>query len=235
MPDGTTASPKKKEAWQPAVERLREVAIPIARRTHEGLSARTVRRHEATSGHCRGFNDRTGLDYRGRTDNGVGCHHASGGYDAIDGVVPKTANGSYFNHHDLSLLSQTTDKVMVMYSGSVIEIGRHRQNNKITAPSLYARIIGITGGTRRRRPLSSNSRQHAVFIGHPFGCPFHPRCTHAKARCQSETPALLHIIQATPWPVISALISPPQTRHDRPATRQKCCQTFPLRRAIRRH
>ena len=95
--------------------------------------------------------------------------------------------------HDLSLLAQTTDSIMVMYSGLVAERGdtgavtrapRHPYTRGLLA-SLGARAAGgrfyqIPGNMP---PLS------AV----PGGCPFHPRCRHAQPHCADELPPLLPV------------------------------------------
>ena len=92
--------------------------------------------------------------------------------------------------HDLSLVAQTTDNIMVMYSGLVIEHGataevisspRHPYTRGLLL-SLSERADGgrfyqIPGGMP---PLSAI----------PAGCAFHPRCAYADALCQQEIPSL---------------------------------------------
>ena len=92
--------------------------------------------------------------------------------------------------HDLSLVAQTTDNIMVMYSGLVIEHGataevisspRHPYTRGLLL-SLSERADGgrfyqIPGGMP---PLSAI----------PAGCAFHPRCAYADALCQQEIPLL---------------------------------------------
>jgi len=89
--------------------------------------------------------------------------------------------------HDLSLLSQLADRIGVMYAGRMVEIAstreifqrpRHPYTQGLIAsiPLLEERSVG------RTRPLRGLLRRHEI----PAGCPFAPRCDHARDRCSSE-------------------------------------------------
>jgi len=93
--------------------------------------------------------------------------------------------------HDMGLMAQSVDRLGVMYSGSLVEIGGTRgvfseplhpytQLLIASLPSLDGKgtLHGIPG-----LPPSLLNRQGG-------DCPFHPRCPHAMTRCTIEEPKL---------------------------------------------
>jgi oligopeptide/dipeptide ABC transporter ATP-binding protein len=98
-----------------------------------------------------------------------------------------------FISHDLRVVEHVSDRVAVMYLGRVVEIAR--------APDLYARPLHpytkalLSAVPRIGRHAQDGQR--VVLTGDvpspiapPRGCPFHPRCPIAEARCKSEVPVL---------------------------------------------
>jgi peptide/nickel transport system ATP-binding protein len=91
--------------------------------------------------------------------------------------------------HDMGVIAETCDRVAVMYSGRIAEIGPVREvvQNPLhpyakglmgaipTLASEAARLVQIPGAMPR---LSSI----------PPGCPFNPRCVFAFERCRNERP-----------------------------------------------
>ena len=102
-------------------------------------------------------------------------------------------NLSYiFVSHDLSVVQYLCDRVAVMYLGRVVETAPAatlfaRPLHPYTQ-SLLAAAPGIDPRRRRTQPplqgdVPSPSQP-------PPGCPFHPRCPRAEARCRTEVPVL---------------------------------------------
>jgi peptide/nickel transport system ATP-binding protein len=93
--------------------------------------------------------------------------------------------------HDLGVIAEVADDVLVMYGGTVMEqAGRlvlfasaHHPYTEGLLQSLPA-----YGGERQR--LRSIRGQPPSPITVPAGCPFHPRCDYVMDRCRSETPPL---------------------------------------------
>jgi peptide/nickel transport system ATP-binding protein len=93
--------------------------------------------------------------------------------------------------HDLGVIAEVADDVLVMYGGTVMEqaprlvlfADAHHPYTEGLLQSLPA-----YGGERQR--LRSIRGQPPSPITVPPGCPFHPRCDYVMDRCRAETPAL---------------------------------------------
>jgi peptide/nickel transport system ATP-binding protein len=89
--------------------------------------------------------------------------------------------------HDLALLSQIADRIGVMYAGRMVEIApTHEIFLRPRHPYTQGLIASIPlieeQAVRRSRPLRGLLRRREL----PAGCPFTPRCDHARERCASE-------------------------------------------------
>jgi oligopeptide/dipeptide ABC transporter ATP-binding protein len=95
--------------------------------------------------------------------------------------------------HDLGVIAQMADHVMVMYLGRVMEQGRvdaifHAAKHPYTQ-ALLRSIPSIHATPRIDLPTISGSIPHP--FARPRGCPFHPRCAHAMpGTCDRKSPAL---------------------------------------------
>jgi peptide/nickel transport system ATP-binding protein len=84
-----------------------------------------------------------------------------------------------------------SDFIGVMYLGRLVETGSARR--VFNAPQHpYTRLLldtipDVTMTRRDRQPMAGEVPNP---ISPPPGCPFHPRCTFANARCRAEVPAL---------------------------------------------
>jgi oligopeptide/dipeptide ABC transporter ATP-binding protein len=101
--------------------------------------------------------------------------------------------GMLFISHDLSVVRHVSDRVGVMYLGQLVEIGStvelfRRPLHPYTVALLSA-VPRLTPGRRAHRIPLGGEIPSPVHL--PSGCPFHPRCPRAEARCSTEKPALL--------------------------------------------
>jgi peptide/nickel transport system ATP-binding protein len=97
-----------------------------------------------------------------------------------------------FISHNLAVVSHISNRVGVMYLGRIVEIAPTR--------SLFARplhpytrmlesaIPDITMSGKPRTPVAGEVPNP---LDPPTGCPFHPRCPHARDKCRAEVPPLL--------------------------------------------
>jgi peptide/nickel transport system ATP-binding protein len=95
--------------------------------------------------------------------------------------------------HNLGVVAEMADDVVVMYLGRVVEQGKvddifHDPKHPYTKALLQS-IPSIESAPRVRLPTITGSIPHP--FNRPAGCPFHPRCASFMAgRCDAATPAL---------------------------------------------
>ncbi|WP_411840521.1 ABC transporter ATP-binding protein [Paracoccus sp. ME4] len=94
--------------------------------------------------------------------------------------------------HDMGVVSESADRVAVMYAGRIVETGSVRQ--VFAAPrhpytAMLLRTIPRLDGPRK---VALPAIPGAVpdIRDWPAGCRFHPRCPLAGARCRAEAPPL---------------------------------------------
>jgi oligopeptide/dipeptide ABC transporter ATP-binding protein len=93
--------------------------------------------------------------------------------------------------HDLGIVAEVAERVLVMYGGRVVEAGTLDQ---IFYDPQHPYTWGLLGSlTRIDRPhtgrLAQIKGQPPSLLDPPEGCHFRPRCPHAFDRC-TEVPAL---------------------------------------------
>jgi len=90
--------------------------------------------------------------------------------------------------HDLGVVAQYCDRVVVMYAGKVVETGPVKE--VLGGPS-HPYTLGLLRSVPRRgtkvQPLPGRVPS---LINYPVGCPFASRCTFAIERCTEEAPEL---------------------------------------------
>ncbi len=98
--------------------------------------------------------------------------------------------------HDLGVIAEMADDVLVMYAGRAVEYGTVKEI--LTAPAmpytwgLLSSIPDVSSDTDARLiPIPGNPPS---LLSPPSGCAFHPRCTHAGkvpgGLCSAELPEL---------------------------------------------
>ena len=109
--------------------------------------------------------------------------------------------------HDMGVIAETADRVAVMYSGRIAEIGPVR--DVIKSPShpytigLMGAIPSLTGDHDRLTQIpGSMPRLDSI----PTGCAFNPRCSLTMERCRVEQPELIPTgeSQAACWKLLEA-------------------------------
>jgi oligopeptide/dipeptide ABC transporter ATP-binding protein len=96
--------------------------------------------------------------------------------------------------HDLGVVAELADRVVVMYAGRVVESAGVRElfagpRHPYTL-GLLASLPRLDADSDRLDPIPGNPPNMAA---PPAGCPFHPRCPLARDRCRTDRPPLLDI------------------------------------------
>ncbi len=93
--------------------------------------------------------------------------------------------------HDLGVVAETCQSVLVMYGGRVAEHGPVDTVFATPRHPYTARLLGAFPDLARRdAPLEGIPGAPPRLSDLPRGCRFHPRCRLAVERCRSEDPAL---------------------------------------------
>src|SRR5207245_7964657 len=96
--------------------------------------------------------------------------------------------------HDLGVVADIADNVMVMYAGRAAEKATkrdifYRQHHPYTK-GLLESIPRSSAAGDRLRPITG---QPPSLIRLPSGCAFHPRCAYVMDRCLTDQPELIAV------------------------------------------
>jgi oligopeptide/dipeptide ABC transporter ATP-binding protein len=93
--------------------------------------------------------------------------------------------------HDLGIVAEMCDRVLVMYAGHIVESGDvetiFRAPRHPYTIGLMDSLPKVTEDEEWLRPITGSPPS---LIDLPPGCPFHPRCFLARERCRQENPPL---------------------------------------------
>ncbi len=95
--------------------------------------------------------------------------------------------------HNLGLLKDIADRVLVMYAGQIVEEGPAKRllENPLHpyTRALLRSTPQLGAGRERLVSIPGNVPQLGAW---PAGCRFHPRCPQRQPQCDKETPGLLN-------------------------------------------
>jgi peptide/nickel transport system ATP-binding protein len=117
--------------------------------------------------------------------------------DLLQDLQREFNSGIVFITHDLGVIAELADDVLVMYAGRAVEYGK--TSEILTHPEmpytwgLLSSVPDVHGDPNARMiPITGNPPS---LLDPPPGCPFHPRCAHvhkvAGGLCQSVLPELV--------------------------------------------
>ncbi|MHB8524008.1 MAG: ABC transporter ATP-binding protein [Limisphaerales bacterium] len=100
-----------------------------------------------------------------------------------------------FIAHDLAVVEHISRRVMVMYLGKVVETAdakaiNHAPKHPYTR-ALISAVPVVDPDSKRQRIILPGDVPSPIHP--PDGCPFHPRCPVAEARCRVEAPRLREV------------------------------------------
>lgn len=103
-----------------------------------------------------------------------------------------------FVTHDLGVINEMADDVVVMYCGQVVESVSAKVLFGLTsgymhpyAEGLMASIPRLSDDRNRKLEVIPGTVPHPLDL--PKGCKFAPRCKYATAKCREEDPELLEV------------------------------------------
>ncbi|KYC52733.1 MAG: putative ABC transporter ATP-binding protein [Candidatus Methanofastidiosum methylothiophilum] len=86
--------------------------------------------------------------------------------------------------HDLSVARELSDRIAIMYSGEIIEIG---ETKKFFKKPLHPYSQALLNSLPERGFIAPNGTSPSM-INVPRGCKFHPRCPYKKQECSKKIP-----------------------------------------------
>jgi oligopeptide/dipeptide ABC transporter ATP-binding protein len=118
--------------------------------------------------------------------------------------------------HDLGVVAEVADRVLVMYAGRVVEQGTLDQIFYDPQHPYTWGLLGSLPRMDRERPerLSQISGAPPSLLDLPQGCSFRPRCPHEFGRC-SELPGLDARLSDAPSHLDRCWLSPEEKRERR--------------------
>lgn len=99
-----------------------------------------------------------------------------------------------FITHDLGVVSELCDTVIVMYTGHIVEKAPVRELFKDPKhPYTIGLMNAIPKITKERPPLETIEGMVPNPTERIYGCTFWPRCPHATEQCKQEKPPIINI------------------------------------------
>ena len=96
--------------------------------------------------------------------------------------------------HDLGVVSQMTERTLVMYAGRIIEAGKTREIiNDPQHPYTQGLINALPQQTRPGERLKQIPGNMPGLTSIPTGCAFHPRCQYAVDICRTKIPDIVSL------------------------------------------
>jgi peptide/nickel transport system ATP-binding protein len=111
--------------------------------------------------------------------------------ELIDSVKRDFDIGVILITHDLGVVAETADTVMVMYGGKVMERGTKRNIFELAQhPYTWGLLESMPTVESRLEALVPIEGTPPSLLDPPTGCPFHPRCPYRFEPCDKEVPPL---------------------------------------------
>jgi peptide/nickel transport system ATP-binding protein len=185
----------KSEAWNRAVEALKETAIADAERRARDYP------HQLSGGMrqrvmiAMAIVNRPELLIADEPTTALDVTIQAQILDLLAQLRKKFGLTMLFISHDLAVVSKVADRVAVMYAGSLVELG-DREEVFMNPAHPYTRglLAAVpTLRTERDRPLQTIEGTVPAPSNLPAGCPFEPRCSDRLPICAQALPELIEV------------------------------------------
>jgi oligopeptide/dipeptide ABC transporter ATP-binding protein len=114
--------------------------------------------------------------------------------DLLGKLREETGTAIILITHDLGVVAETCDNVVVMYAGEIVE---RAPAARLFATPEHPYTVGLLGSIPHisvpREQLATISGSVPSLAGAFVGCRFASRCPFADARCRSEAPPLAEV------------------------------------------
>ncbi len=188
-------SGSKKDAWDRAVEALREVALPDPERRANDYP------HQLSGGMrqrvmiAMAIVNHPQLLIADEPTTALDVTIQAQILDLLASLRDKFGLTMLFISHDLAVISKIADRVAVMYAGTLVEIGpRDDIFRNPSHPYTRGLLEAVpTLKTDRQHPLQTIDGTVPPLRELPPGCPFEPRCDLRVPECARALPPLTEI------------------------------------------
>jgi oligopeptide/dipeptide ABC transporter ATP-binding protein len=113
--------------------------------------------------------------------------------EVLKNVQAETSAATILITHDLGIVAELCDRVIVMYAGKIVEYGDvHTIFQNPRHPYTIGLMDSLPKLTEDEEWLRPIPGQPPSLINRPPGCAFHPRCflSQGRLRCREEVPPL---------------------------------------------
>ena len=118
--------------------------------------------------------------------------------DLLQDLQEQTGMSILLITHDLGMVTEIAQRVLVMYAGEIVESGPAME--LFQAP-LHPYTLGLKNSVPKLGRKQSAGQRLVEIPGNvpslnqlPAGCAFHPRCPSVMERCKSEKPVLREVV-----------------------------------------
>jgi oligopeptide/dipeptide ABC transporter ATP-binding protein len=130
--------------------------------------------------------------------------------DLIEGLKSEFDLGIIIVTHDLGVVAEYCDQVLVMYGGRLVEYGSAEQIfNQSVHPYTQRLMMAYPDIENPNEELTSIPGHPPPLNDLPPGCRFEPRCGISVQRCSREIPGVITI---SPGHICSCLLAEPSGR-----------------------
>jgi len=115
--------------------------------------------------------------------------------ELMESLQKRTGSAIIMITHDLGVVADMADRILVMYAGKPVEYGT---TDEIFYNPLHPYTWGLMRSIPKRavdnkEPLTPIKGNPPSLINLPKGCAFFPRCPYARPRCNQENPVLVEV------------------------------------------